>query len=103
MCKVFIQAQGHGIRPLKKKDHDGRNMLIYKRFSLIPFDKYTDNEWKAIKKIIVDSGINFPDMQFDTGMHLALHRDRRNIHHNAGDLVYYPNKVFKAAERKYRI
>lgn len=98
--QIYIQPQGHGIRPFKPKMlKEERNFIRYKNYNFVNWANVKKPEWEELRKRL--NGINLPDMQHDTMMKLRFRRDPDN--HRPGDNWKRPDVLFHHAERSNRI
>jgi hypothetical protein len=93
---VYIQAEGHGIKPFNFNELDKeKNLLRYNSFDLVNWSVIPNNAWATYRKFF-SSKVNLPDEQFDSRMRKRFTRSCK-----VGDIWHRPDVLFNLAERMH--
>jgi len=99
--QVYIQPQGHGIKPLEPKMlKEDRNFIRYTNYDFVNWANIKKPEWEKLRQKL--KGVNLPDKQFDGQMNLRF-RNRGEDNHRPGDIWKRPDALFRQAAIMNRI
>lgn len=98
--EVFVEAEGHGIRPLEAKYLDSADKyLVYRHYSLRNLMLLKSKQWEKLKREFNKHKVKMPDQMVDAVMARSVFGRR----HKRGDIWHRPDVLFEFAKSKGRL
>lgn len=102
---IYIQSEGHGIKPINFIDFlnicQTEDVRVYHKYKLENILGWTKKHWNSLRKEFSVYGVKMPDEHFDAVLKLHTHMGRLNQRkgrHQVGDIWKRPEQLFYLKE-----